>query len=156
MPESGDGARLPECFWPVAAGCLLACAPPPRAPAPPIQTEFVDGLILVDVTLSGGHGWWLLDSGYECSVLDSTAARAAGIATAAPEKIRAPGGAINQARATGIPLGVSGEEYRPDSLAVVPLAGERRRREVRRGAAVAGTHVDRSAGHSAMSSPCRL
>jgi hypothetical protein len=122
MPESGDGARLPECFWPVAACCLLACAPPPRALAPPIQTEFVDGIILVDVTLSGGHGWWLLDSGYECSVLDSTAARAASIATTAPEKTRAPGGAINQARATGIALGVSGEEYRPDSVAVVPIA----------------------------------
>lgn len=122
MPEIDDGTRLPACFWAVAACCLLACAPPQRASSPPIKTEFVDGIILVDVTLSGGHGWWLLDSGYECSVLDSTAARAGGITTSIPERTRAPGGAVNQARATGIALGVSGEGYRPDSVAVVPIA----------------------------------
>lgn len=103
------------------ASCTLACATPPQASQQPIKTEFVDGLILVDITLSGAHGWWLLDSGYECSVLDSTAARTQGITTTTPEKTPAPGGDVNQASARGLVLGLSGETLRPDSVAVVPL-----------------------------------
>ena len=105
----------------VLASCTLACAAPPQAPQPPVKTEFVDGLILVDVTLSGVHGWWLLDSGYECSVLDSTAARTLGVRTSPPKKTRAPGGDINQASARGLALQLSSETFRPDSVAVVPL-----------------------------------
>jgi hypothetical protein len=41
----------------------LACTPSRQAPvAATARAEFVDGIILLDVTLEGKQGWWLLDS----------------------------------------------------------------------------------------------
>src|SRR5262249_27583778 len=111
----------PRCLSVSVFAFILACAAPSHVSQQPIKTEFVDGIVLLDVTLSGVQAWWLLDSGYECSVLDSTAARTSGISTSVPQKTHAPGGDINQASARGLVLHVSGETFRPDSVAVVSL-----------------------------------
>jgi len=83
----------------------------------------VDGIILLDVTLEGKQGWWILDSGYEYSVLDSATAQSSGVAVSAPSTVAQPGGSVSQGWTRAGSLGVSGQSFRPDSLAVLPLAG---------------------------------
>lgn len=110
----------------VIASLSVACAPSPRRPeAPPgitARAEFVDGIVLLEATLDGKRGWWLLDSGFEYSLLDSATARAAGIAVSAPKTVAQPGGSVTQGWARGVSLDVSGDTFHPDSLAVFPLA----------------------------------
>jgi hypothetical protein len=110
----------------IATACLaLACAPTPRAPdvgaGVAVRADFVDGIILLDATLAGGQGWWLLDSGYEYSLLDSTAAQGASVAVSAPETVAAPGGSVTQSWAGGVSLDIAGTPFHPDSIAVLPL-----------------------------------
>ena len=109
--------------WPgcVALALTLACAAPP--PAGPVHADFVDGIILLEVTLQGKQGLWILDSGYEYSLLDSATAQAAGIAVSAPASVAEPGGSVSQGWARAVPLEVSGRPFHPDSLAVLPLSG---------------------------------
>ena len=51
---------------------MVGCGAPPAAS--PVRAEFVDGIILLEVTLQGTPGFWILDSGYEYSLLDSATA----------------------------------------------------------------------------------
>jgi len=83
----------------------------------------VDGIVLLEVTLQGKAGLWILDSGYEYSLLDSTTAQSAGIAVSAPSTVAQPGGSVTQGWARDVSLELSGRPFRPDSLAVLPLAG---------------------------------
>ena len=103
----------------------LACAPP-RKPAPPpaatVRAEFVDGIVLLEVTLEGKPGWWILDSGYEYSLLDSATAEAAGIPVSTPVTVAQPGGSVTQGWARDITLDVSGIQFRADSLAAFAMA----------------------------------
>lgn len=99
---------------------VLACSPPP--PAPAVRALFVDGIVLLDVALDGKHGWWILDSGYEYSLLDSATAQASGIPVSTPTTSSQPGGSVTQGIARGVSLDVSGTAFLPDSLAVFSLA----------------------------------
>ncbi len=112
----------------VAALALFAlgCAPSPKPP-PEVGTaaraEFVDGIILLDAQLHGTRGWWLLDSGYEYSLVDSATASAAQVTASAPESTAQPGGSVSQGWARGLSLDIAGDSFRPDSVAVLPLSG---------------------------------
>ena len=103
----------------------LACGPSPRRPETPpgsvARAEFVDGIILMEATLDGKPGWWILDSGYEYSLLDSATARVAGIPVSTPRTVAQPGGSVSQGWTRAVPLDVSGTAFHPDSLAVLPL-----------------------------------
>jgi len=88
-----------------------------------VRAEFVDGIILLEVTLQGRPGLWILDSGYEYSLLDSATAQLAGIAVSAPETVAQPGGSVTQGWARAVPLAIGNHPFRPDSLAVLPLDG---------------------------------
>ncbi len=111
---------------PLLTAVLLACGPSTRRAEPPpgsaVRAEFVDGIILMEVVLAGKPGWWILDSGYEYSLLDSATARAAGIPVSTPKTVAQPGGSVTQGWARAVPLDVSGTAFHPDSLAVFPLA----------------------------------
>jgi len=100
---------------------ILGCTAPP--PASPIHAEFVDGIVLLEVTLQGKPGLWILDSGYEYSLLDSATAQSAGITASAPSAVAQPGGAVTQGWARDVPLAIGDSPFRPDSLAVLPLSG---------------------------------
>ncbi len=88
----------------------------------------------LDVSLDGKHGWWILDSGYEYSLLDSATAQASGITVSTPTAVAQPGGSVTQGWARGVALDVSGPAFHPDSLAVLLAhrARTRRRRADRR------------------------
>jgi hypothetical protein len=88
-----------------------------------VHAVFVDGIILLDVKVQATQGLWILDSGYEYSLLDSATAQMSGIAVSAPSTVAQPGGSVSQGMARDVPLEVSGRPFRPDSLAVLPLAG---------------------------------
>ncbi len=75
------------------------------------------------MVLDGKPGWWILDSGFECSVLDSTVAHDAGIAVSVPAATAQPGGQVDEGWARGISLGIAGAPFVPDSVAVIALAG---------------------------------
>ena len=103
----------------------LACAPPHQdaaSPGAPVRAEFVDGIVLLEVILDGKPGWWILDSGYEYSLLDSAAAQAAGIAVSTPATVGQPGGSVTQGWARGVSLDISGTRFLPDSLAAFALS----------------------------------
>lgn len=91
--------------------------------AAPIRSEFVDGLILVEVALEGASGWWILDSGYEYSLVDSVVAAAAGLQFSEMETVDAPGGSVSQQWATSGPLALANGSWSPDSLAVLNFGG---------------------------------
>ena len=110
----------------VIATLSLACGPLPGKPSVPAgitaRAEFVDGIILLEAAFEGKRGWWLLDSGYEYSLLDSATAQAAGVTVSTPKTVAQPGGSVTQGWARGVSLDVSGVPFHPDSLAVLPLA----------------------------------
>lgn len=93
----------------------------PAPSAPVIRSAFVDGIVLLEATLDGKRGWWILDSGYEYSLLDSATAQAAGVAVSAPTTVAQPGGSVTQGWARAVSLDLSGKPFRPDSLAVFSL-----------------------------------
>ena len=100
---------------------MAGCGAPP--PASPVRARFVDGIVLLEVTLQGVPGYWILDSGYEYSLLDSATAQSAGIAVSAPVTVAEPGGTVTQGFALRVPLAIGSHPFRPDSIAVLPLAG---------------------------------
>lgn len=80
-------------------------------------------MVLLDVKAQGTQGLWILDSGYEYSLIDSATALASGIPVSTPATVAQPGGSVTQGMARDVSLEVSGRPYRPESLAVLPLAG---------------------------------
>jgi hypothetical protein len=114
-------------FTGLSLSLVAACASPrkpvspPGPPGTPVRAEFVDGIVLLEVSLDGRPGWWILDSGYEYSLLDSATAHAAGIAVSTPAAVAQPGGSVTQGWARSVPLDVSGNRFLADSLAAFAL-----------------------------------
>jgi hypothetical protein len=114
-------------FTGLSLSLVAACASPrkpvspPGPPGTPVRAEFVDGIVLLEVSLDGKPGWWILDSGYEYSLLDSAIAHAAGIAVSTPAAVAQPGGSVTQGWARSVPLVVSGIRFLADSLAAFAL-----------------------------------
>ena len=125
---------LERWFLSVAVVCLAACAPV-DAPNPDadaeavsgeatvLQADFVDGLILVEVVVEGTPGWWILDSGYDYSLIDSTVAANAGMQLSAMETIPQPGGSVSQQWTMSASLSLPSGSWTADSLAVLNFAG---------------------------------
>jgi len=88
-----------------------------------VTAEFVDGLILVEVTVGESSGWWILDSGYEYSLVDSAVAVGARMELSDMETVDAPGGSVSQQWATSGPLEVGRGAWSADSLAVLNFGG---------------------------------
>lgn len=116
------------------AACVLACGPV-DAPDPDEGTEtvsgdatalradFVDGLILVEVAVEGTPGWWILDSGYDYSLIDSTVASNAGIPLSEMENVLQPGGSVSQQWTKAATLSIPSGSWTADSLAALNFAG---------------------------------
>lgn len=100
---------------------LCACAPS-RPAATSLRAEFVDGIIILEATLDGKQGWWLLDSGYEYSLIDEQAAQGSSLTIGAADSVDEPGGKVYQAWARGAALDLNGIAFKPDSIAVIPFA----------------------------------
>ena len=105
---------------------LSACAAPPHdggAPSPAVKALFVDGLVLLEGSIGGERGWWILDSGYEYSLLDSAGARRAGLVVSTSEAVAAPGGTVSQGWARSVRVALDRGEFSTDSVAVMDLSG---------------------------------
>ncbi len=99
------------------AGCRRDAAPT----AERVPAEFVDGIILVNAVFNGTPGLWLLDSGYEYSLLDSSLAAATSTTVSPPVQVTVPGGSVTQGWARGIDLTIGSQHFVADSIAVLPL-----------------------------------
>ncbi|MGW8281961.1 MAG: aspartyl protease family protein [Gemmatimonadota bacterium] len=88
-----------------------------------LLTEFVDGLVLVDVVVDGVPGWWILDSGYDYSLIDSTVAASAGMPLSDRETVPQPGGEVSQEWTRNATLELANGSWNADSLAVLDMRG---------------------------------
>ncbi len=100
---------------------LAACRRDAAPTAETVKADFVDGIILVDAMVAGKPGWWLLDSGYEYSLLDSAVAAASGMTVSPPTEVAVPGGSVSQGWARGVNLDIGSQHFVADSIAVLPL-----------------------------------
>ena len=100
----------------------LACRPP--APLAHVAFEGPGHLIFVPVTVDGRDaGWWMLDSGFEYSVVSLRAADALGLRRGRASGVAQPGGAVQEAWARAVPLAFGGVPFRAESLSVIDLSG---------------------------------
>ena len=125
---------LERRFLSLLAACLAACGPV-DAPDPAVgnetfsghatvlQADFIDGLILVEVAVEGTPGWWILDSGYDYSLIDSTVAANAGMQVSEMETVPQPGGSVSQQWTKAAALSLPSGSWTADSLAVLNLGG---------------------------------
>ncbi len=88
-----------------------------------LQTEFVDGLILVNVVVGDAAGWWILDSGYDYSLIDSTVAASAGMVLSEMQTVPQPGGEVSQQWTHAARLEFETGPWTTDSLAVLDFSG---------------------------------
>jgi len=125
MGMSPYGARLlPRAvvrpFLPLLLG-ILACRR-----AAPIATVPFDGpghLVFVHVTAGQRDaGWWMLDSGFEYSVVSTRTADALGLARGAASGVPQPGGTVEESWTRAVALGFGGVPFRAESLAVKAVA----------------------------------
>ena len=126
MGRSPYGARLlsravVRPFLPLLLG-ILACGR-----AAPIATVPFDGpghLVFVHVTAGQRDaGWWMLDSGFEYSVVSTQTADALGLARGAASGVPQPGGTVEEAWTRAVALAFGGVPFRAESLAVIDLSG---------------------------------
>lgn len=117
--------KIPVIRWlpPVVILVFLvtACRRDAASTAETVPAEFVDGIILVRAVFGGTPGLWLLDSGYEYSLLDSTLAASAGIAVSPPVQVAVPGGVVTQGWARSVNLDIGSQRHVADSIGVLPL-----------------------------------
>ena len=109
----------------------LACRPSPRTndsqrtpPEPVAILPLISagGLAFISVrTDSGGTHLWLLDSGFETSVVNRRYADSLRLPAYAHGEAVAPGGHTDVGVVAGIPLHLGQAMFRPESLAVVDL-----------------------------------
>lgn len=105
------------------AVALTACVkePPPLAS---VTYESVGTLVLLPVALAGRPaGWWILDSGFQYTLIDRTAAEHLGLRARETTATAAPGGTVDVGWVDSVPLGVARQSYLADSIAVIPLSG---------------------------------
>jgi predicted aspartyl protease len=95
----------------------------PRADVP-IDTDF--GLVLLDVSVNGGEPrTFLLDTGFEFSVIDAGVAADLGLSVSDPDTIPQPGGPVEVGLVAGVRLGLPGDEFAPRTLRALPIAAGR-------------------------------
>ena len=148
MRGRASSAVLPVPRRRSAAGSVLlasllagiACSPPsdgrssdgssdPASPAAPradvpIDTDF--GLVLVDVSVNGGEPLtFILDTGFEFSVIDAGVAAELGLAVSDPDTIPQPGGPVEVGLVEGVRLGLPGDELAPRTMRALPIASGR-------------------------------
>lgn len=112
----------------LVAAIVSAC----RAPSPPAQRGepplavlplvTVDGMPFISVqTDSAQPHLWLLDSGFETSVVNTRFADSLHLPAHTQQQSAAPGGHTDVGRVPGIPLHLGNVTFSPDSLDVVDL-----------------------------------
>lgn len=112
----------------LAAATMSACAKSrmqPEKPASPLAVLpliSVDGMPFISVrTDSAPAHLWLIDSGFQVSVVNARFATLLHVQTQGRRKVAAPGGQIDVGRVPGIPLHLQNITYTPDSLEVIDL-----------------------------------
>jgi len=90
---------------------------------PAVQAQFVDGIILLEANLAGTTGWWILDSGYEYSLVDQTVAEAANLTVSTPETVAQPGGSVTQGWTQPGAVTLARGTFHTDSMAVLDFSG---------------------------------
>ena len=86
-----------------------------------IDTDF--GLVLLDVSVNDGEPrTFILDTGFEFSVIDAGIAAELGLAVSDPDTIPQPGGPLEVGRVEGVRLGLPGDEFAPRTLRAVPIS----------------------------------
>jgi hypothetical protein len=90
---------------------------------PEVRAQFVDGIILLEARVAGTTGWWILDSGYEYSLVDEAVADEAGLTLSAPETVAQPGGAVTQRWTQPGAVEFAKGTFHADSMAVLDFSG---------------------------------
>jgi len=108
-------------MWLVAAaGCASAQT---REPVEiPFQSDF--GLIWVQTTVNGSAPlWFVLDTGFESSLIDAAAAQRLGLQVQDPQSVPQPGGTVEMGAVADVQLGIGSVFVPPLTVQAVPLAG---------------------------------
>jgi len=108
-------------FLPLLLG-VLACRS--EAPLADVRFEGPGHLVFVHVTAGARDaGWWMLDSGFDYSVVSMRTADALGLARGSTSGVPQPGGTVDQAWTGAVALAFGGVPFRAESLAVIDLSG---------------------------------
>ena len=108
-------------MWLVAAaGCV---SPQTTEPVEvPFQSDF--GLIWVQTTVNGSAPlWFLLDTGFEYSLIDAAAAQRLGLQVQDPQSVPQPGGTVEMGAVPDVQLAIGSIRVPPLTVQAVPLAG---------------------------------
>lgn len=112
----------------LAAVLLLSGLPPTAAAQQPdglaLTTKFVDGIILVQGRFGGETGWWMLDTGFDYSIVDAGLMSRTGQRVSEASAVAQPGGAVEARWTRAVTLDLApGTRFSTDSAAVIDLSG---------------------------------
>lgn len=86
-----------------------------------IDTDF--GLVLLDVSVNDGKPHtFILDTGFEFSVIDAGVAAELGLTVSDPDTIPQPGGPVEVGLVEGVRLGLPGDDFAPRTLRALPIS----------------------------------
>ena len=132
MVQTTRGRPIPAATLPswLSLAALLAAACGPRtdsaSPAPVARLEFTSlgGLIYLPVTLpDSSRDQWLLDSGFEYSVVGARTADRLRLPLRERKVVAAPGGAVDLGWTNRFCVTIAGLSHCADSLARIPIEG---------------------------------
>jgi membrane-associated protease RseP (regulator of RpoE activity) len=107
----------------MVVAALTACAKGSR-PLASVTYEPLETLVVLPVEVAGRPaGWWILDSGFEYTVIDRAATEGLGLRPRATSAAAAPGGTVDVGWVDSVALRAAGQGYIADSIAVIPLSG---------------------------------
>jgi len=87
----------------------------------PIDTDF--GLVWLEVSVNGSDPLpFLLDTGFDYSVIDAGVAAALSLTVSDPDTVPQPGGPVEIGLAEGVTIGMPGGEFRDWTLRAIPIA----------------------------------
>lgn len=89
-----------------------------------LATKFVDGIVLVRGSVGGESGWWVLDTGFDYSIIDAGVVSRTGLGVSEVEEVAQPGGAVETRWTRAVTLDLAGgTRFNADSMAVIDLSG---------------------------------
>lgn len=107
-------------------------------PLAAVSIESPLNLVILPVAVNGETKRFLLDSGFENSVIDADAAKLLRLSVSEPSQVAAPGGSVELATTRRVRFGIGKASYVAHTVSVLPLVGL---------SALAGMNIDGILGH---------
>jgi len=108
---------------------MAACSPGPdasglaSAPSADVTMDTDFGLVLLDVSVNDAEPrTFILDTGFEFSVIDAGVAAELGLRVSDPDTIPQPGGPVEVGLVEGVRLGLPGDDFAPRTLRALPIS----------------------------------